>query len=328
MTTKITVLGAGSWGSALAMLLARNQYQVTLWGKDAEQIKILQQQHVNQKYLPDIRFSANVVFTDDLTEAVRAADYVLLVIPSHAYHNFLPQLKPLLDDNTKLACSSKGFCQGQLLHQVVQKNLGNHPFAIISGPSFAIEVAHALPTAVVVAGSQKEYAQQWAKLLNNDTFRPYVSTDIIGVEIAGSVKNVLAIATGIADGMQLGCNARAALITRGLAEITRLGVAMGAESDTFMSLAGVGDVVLTCTDNKSRNYRFGLALGQGKSVAEAQASIDQVIEGINTTQEAYQLAEKNQIDMPITEQIYNVLFNQMNIQQAIKNLLSRDLKVD
>jgi glycerol-3-phosphate dehydrogenase (NAD(P)+) len=328
MPTKIAVLGAGSWGTALAMLIANNQHQVTLWGKDADQIKTMQQHHQNYKYLPNIILPESLQYTVDLTEAVDNAQQILIAVPSHAYQTFLPQLKPLLIKDRHIAYSSKGFCQGKLLHELLLDYLACDNATIISGPSFAKEVAQGLPTAVVVANKNQTLAMQWQNLLKDETFRPYISTDVVGVEVAGSVKNVLAIATGIADGLQLGSNAIAAIITRGLAEITRLGLAMGAQQETFMGLAGMGDLVLTCTDNQSRNRRFGYALGQGKTIAQAKQSIDQVIEGINTTQEAYQLAQRYDVDMPITEQIYQVLYHDLNIKQAVQNLLLRDLKRD
>ncbi len=326
MTTNVAVLGAGSWGSALAILLANNQQQVTLWGKDAAQISIMQQQRCNQQYLPDITLPDNLTLTSDLAAAVQDVEQVLIVIPSHAYQEFLPQLAVLLKPEVAIASSSKGFCHGLGLHCVIAEYLGDRPVAMISGPSFAKEVAQGLPTALVVASEQQQHAECWMQLLCNDSFRPYLSHDVIGVEVAGSVKNVLAIATGIAAGMQLGSNAQAALITRGLAEITRLGLAMGAHAETFMGLAGMGDVVLTCTDNQSRNRRFGFALGQGKTIAQAKQDILQVIEGINTTAEVHKLAQQYDIDMPITEHMYQILFEHADIQHVVSALLSRDLK--
>jgi len=328
MKTKVAVLGAGSWGTALALLLARNHHDVVLWGKDAEQMASMQDSGFNAAYLPEIPLDPTIQLTANLKEALAEAEQVLIVIPSHAYNEFLPSLAPLLPQDLGVASASKGFCQGQCLHQLMQTHLGERPVAIISGPSFAVEVARDLPTAVVVASPDAAFAAQWSQLLNNKNFRPYLSADLIGVEIAGSLKNVLAIATGIAAGLKLGSNTQAALITRGLAEITRLGLAMNAQRETFMGLAGVGDLVLTCTDNQSRNRRFGFALGAGQTVDEAKRSISQVIEGIETTQEARALAQKFNVEMPVIEQVYDVIFKKLPINAAMERLLARDLRFE
>lgn len=328
MKTKIAVLGAGSWGTALAMLLARNGHEVILWGHNADHMNAMQQVGCNTVYLPDFPFPTNMTCSSDLAATVANADDVLIVVPSHAYNELLQRLKPLLKASTGVAWSSKGFCDSKCLHEVAQEYLGTRTTAVISGPSFAKEVAQGLPTAVVVASDDSDYAAKWAQYLSSDTFRPYQSSDVIGVEIAGAVKNILAIATGIAAGLQLGSNAQAALITRGLAEITRLGLAMGAQPETFMGLAGMGDLVLTCTDNQSRNRRFGFALGQGKSVADAKKSIAQVIEGIDATAEAHQLAKKYHVEMPIVEQVYNILYQHASVKTAVQALLARDLRAE
>lgn len=326
MKTKIAVLGAGSWGTALAILLANNNFNVTLWGKDAVAVALMQKQRCNSKYLPANSFPDNLQVTSDLAQAVHDADDVLIVIPSHVYADFLPRLKPLLNERAGIASSSKGFCEGKCLHEVIQEQLGDRDIAVISGPSFAKEVASGMPTAIVVASNHDDYAQTWLHYLNSKNLRPYKSTDLIGVEIAGSVKNVLAIATGIASGLQMGSNAQAAIITRGLAEITRLGIAMGAQPETFMGLAGLGDVVLTCTDKQSRNRSFGFAMGSGKTLEQAKAETSQVVEGIHTTQEVHALAKKYHVDMPITAQVYQVLFEGVAAKVAARELLARDLK--
>lgn len=328
MKTKIAVLGAGSWGTALAMLLARNEHYVVLWGHNADHMTAMQQSRCNSIYLPEFTLPENLTCSSDLAAAVATADDVLLVVPSHAYSDLLQRLQPLLKANTGVAWSSKGFCDSKCLHEVAQEFLGKRTTAVISGPSFAKEVAQGLPTAVVVASEDSDYAAKWAQYLSSDTFRPYQSSDVVGVEIAGAVKNVLAIATGIAAGLQLGSNAQAALITRGLAEITRLGLAMGAQPETFMGLAAMGDLVLTCTDNQSRNRRFGVALGQGKTVTEAKKSISQVIEGIDATAEAHQLAKKYKVEMPIVEQVYNILYQHASVKTAVQALLARDLRAE
>ncbi len=328
MKTKITVLGAGSWGTALAMLLARNGHDVVLWSNDAVQISGMKALRCNTIYLPDITFPENLELSSELAESVKDATDVLLVVPSHAYSSFLPKLKPLLNADMRIASASKGFCENRCLHDVMLEQFGERPLAIISGPSFAKEVAQGLPTAVVVASSNESYAKTWINYLNSDNFRPYQSSDVVGVEIGGAVKNVLAIATGIASGMKLGSNAQAAIITRGLTEITRLGLAMGAQAETFTGLAGIGDLVLTATDNQSRNRRFGFALGQGKTIQQAKDDISQVIEGISTTQEVYNLAREYNVEMPITEQVYQILYQQADVKEAVQKLLSRNLKAE
>lgn len=325
---KIAVLGAGSWGSALAMLLCQKGHDVILWGKNSTEMAAMQEKRCNVTYLPNLIFPDNLKLTSDLAEAVANVDDILLVIPSHVYAEFLPKLKPLLNKKIGIATASKGFCNGKCLHKAIEEYLPNHLIAVISGPSFAGEVAEGLPTAIVVASENESYADKWINYLSSDRFRPYKSADVIGVEIGGSVKNVLAIATGIASGLKMGSNAQAAIITRGLAEIARLGVAMGAQAETFMGLAGLGDLVLTATDSQSRNRRFGYAIGSGKTAEQAQTEIGQVVEGVFATQEVHELAKKYHVEMPIVEQVYNVLFNHLSPKVAAKELLGRDLKAE
>lgn len=329
MPPSISVLGAGSWGTALAILAARNGSETMLWGHNSQHITNLLQDGENHRYLPGAKFPLNLRVTDDIKECIAFSSVVLLSPPSHAFKSILQQIEPWLNSSARIAWATKGFDSenGALLSDVVKSVLGaNIPTAVLSGPTFAKEVTDGLPTAVTIASSSETFAASLATIFHNQRFRTYTSTDIIGVQVGGATKNALAIAAGIADGLGFGANTRAALITRGLTEITRLGIQLGGQPDTFMGLAGLGDLILTCTDNQSRNRRFGLALGQGRSQATALAEINQSVEGIAAAREAYSLSQKHHVEMPIIEQIYNVLFNRLEPKQAVQNLLSRDLK--
>ena len=327
----ITVLGAGSWGTALAIQLARSNGPVILWGHDAGLMAQLAERRVNERYLPGVSLPDALVINSDLEASVQAAQDVLVVVPSHAFRSVLTAVQPYLAAGARLAWATKGLesGSGKLLHEVAQEVLGDTmPTAVVSGPTFAREVAEGLPTAVTVASADAQFASDMAERLHNKTFRAYTSEDVAGVEVGGAVKNVLAIAAGIADGLGFGANARTALITRGLAEMMRLGEAMQGHRETFEGLAGLGDLVLTCTDDQSRNRRLGLALGQGKSLEEALAAIDQVVEGVQTAREVHDLALSQGVDMPITEQVYAVLYEACKPKDAVQALLNRDLKAE
>ena len=329
MQNKIAVLGAGSWGTALAILAGRNNHNTLLWGHNAKHIAQLNKAGENTRYLPDARFPKTLRVTSEISEVAAFSHLILIAVPSHAFKDTLIQLKPFLPKNIKIAWATKGFNteNSEFLHETIQNTIHpNIPSAVISGPTFAMEVASDLPTAVTVASTDAQFADELTTILSNPRFRVYTSSDVIGVETGGAVKNVLAIAAGIADGLGFGANTRAALITRGLTEIQRLGLALGGKQDTFMGLAGLGDLILTCTDNQSRNRRFGLAIGQGKSQDSARKEINQEIEGIVTTRNTYLLAKKLHIDMPITEQIYKVLYEHLDPIIAVKNLLNREQK--
>lgn len=325
----VAILGAGSWGTALTLLLARNGHTTRLWSHNPQQVEQLRQDGENRRYLPGIAFPPLLTAWADLTAAVSTVDLVLVVVPSHAYGEVLVRLKPLLPPDIGLAWATKGLERGtgRFLHEVTAEIMGEtRPAAVISGPSFAREVAAGLPTAVTVASRDKQHARQVAALLHGSNLRAYTSTDIVGVELGGAIKNVLAIAAGIADGLGFGANARAALITRGLAEMVRLGEAVGGQRDTFMGLAGIGDLVLTCTDDQSRNRRFGLAIGRGQSGDAARTGIGQVVEGAITVQEIMRLARQYTVEMPITEQVDQVLHHGQDPRQAVEALLARDPK--
>ena len=327
----VAVLGAGSWGTALALQLARNGHSTRLWGHNPQHMQHLRADGENKRYLPGIRFPSTLSAETDLATALDTADTVLVVVPSHAYGKTLHRLKPHLHPHLGVAWATKGLehGSGRFLHTVTAQILGaSQPAAVISGPSFAKEVAQGLPTAITVASQDLAHAQRLAGLLHGAGMRAYTSQDVIGVQLGGAVKNVLAIAAGVADGLGFGANARAALITRGLAEMVRLGEAVGGRRDTFMGLTGIGDLVLTCTDDQSRNRRFGLAIGRGQSADQAKALIGQVVEGAATAREITRLAQQYGVDMPITEQVDRVLHQNRDPRQAVELLLAREPKAE
>jgi glycerol-3-phosphate dehydrogenase (NAD(P)+) len=322
----IAVLGAGSYGTALAIQLARLGNDTGLWGRNAPHMAQLEAERVNAEYLPGCKFPPKLKATADLRAALAGADDVLIAVPSHALHAVLRIAAPLLRPGQGVVSACKGLepDTGKLVHEVVADIVGRErKFAAVSGPTFAKEVGLGMPTAVTVASTDTEYADKIVHALHGNGFRAYTSDDVIGVEVGGSVKNVLAIAVGIADGLGLGANTRAGVITRGLAEIMRLGEALGGRRETFMGLAGLGDLVLTCTDDQSRNRRMGLALAKGKSLQTAQAEIRQVVEGVRAAPEVLRLARKHHIEMPISEQVVRVLAGEIKPIDAVRNLASR-----
>lgn len=326
-TDSIAVLGAGSWGTALAIALARNGLNVSLWGHRPQHIEQIRADGENNLYLPDFPFPSNLVTETNLGKLTKTHSHYLLVVPSKAFRQTLNLLKQAgLPEQSTIIWGTKGFDpQNQgLLSDVVVKELGNNiNHAIISGPSFSKEVAANLPTALAVAANNKAVAKQVVELFHNNRMRVYTNNDLIGVQVGGAIKNVIAIATGISDSLGFGANSRAALITRGLTEITRLGVKMGAQAKSFVGLAGLGDLVLTCTDNQSRNRRFGLGLGQGKSSKQVLQEIGQEVEGLFTSKEAYKLSVKYDVSMPITTEVHRVLYEGCTPLNAVKNLLNR-----
>ena len=324
---KFAVIGAGSWGTALAIQLARNG-TTYLWGRKPQHIDEMQKSRKNQKYLPGIVFPDNLIPEKDLEKAISSSDAVLVVSPSHAFAEILEKITPYLQERP-LAWASKGFepGSGRFLHQVAEDIIGkDHPMALVTGPSFAKDVAEGKPTLVTVASNSDQFARDVAYALHNSQFRVYISHDMIGAELGGAVKNVLALATGICDGMQLGDNTRAAILTRGMAEMMRLGQAMNCKPETLMGLSGLGDLVLTCTGDLSRNRRMGLALGRGQSIEEAKTEIGQVVEGINTADEVMRLAKKYNVDMPISEHVWKVVNGLMTPAEAVKELMSREVR--
>ncbi len=326
MKQNVTVLGSGSWGLALSYVLSTNVNQVTVWGRNKDAIASMQKDRVNQQYLPGFLFPTNLQFSADLKSAVEKASHILIAVPSHAFHELLQNINPYLLPDVSICWASKGLDNHsqQLLHEILLKlRPSQKDYAVLSGPSFAKEVIADKPTAVTIASPAENTAKKWQQLFHNNFFRVYTGTDVVGVQLAGSVKNVLAIGAGINDALGFGINTRSALITRGLAEMIRLGCNMGANRKTFMGLAGLGDLILTCSDDQSRNRRLGLCLGRGLSIENAQAEIKQTIEGIITTQIIQQLAKKHQVEMPICQQIYRILYENLSPLDAVNELLAR-----
>ena len=330
VNASMTVIGAGSYGTALAITLARNGHPVVLWGHNPAQIQKLQQDRCNQAFLPDVPFPDSLLLEADLPRALAASRNVLVVVPSHVFGDVLRQLKPHLRPDARILWATKGLEAetGRLLQDVAREALGEDiPLAVVSGPTFAKELAAGLPTAIALAATDTQFAEDLQQLLHcGKSFRVYSNPYFVGVQLGGAVKNVIAIGAGMSDGIGFGANARTALITRGLAEMSRLGSALGADPSTFMGMAGLGDLVLTCTDNQSRNRRFGIMLGQGKGVQEAQDSIGQVVEGYRNTKEVLALAQRHGVEMPITEQIYQVLYCNKDAREAALSLLGRTRK--
>jgi glycerol-3-phosphate dehydrogenase (NAD(P)+) len=325
----VAVLGAGSWGTALAIQFARAGHPTRLWSRSAADVVALRGERQNARYLPGAKFPDAIEVHDSLASAVRGVLAIIIAVPSHALRPLLTQLKPLLARDARLAWATKGFelDTGKLPHQVAYEVLGDHyPVAVLSGPTFAKEVGAGLPTAMTIASPDEHFAHQLAKSLHAPNFRAYTSTDIVGVEVGGAVKNVLAVGAGLSDGLGFGANTRIALITRGLTEVVRLGVALGAQPETFMGLAGLGDLVLTCTDDQSRNRRFGLALAAGKSVRDALAGIGQVVEGYTAARAVHLVAQREKIDMPLVTGIYRILYEHESARDVVKDLMTRPIR--
>jgi glycerol-3-phosphate dehydrogenase (NAD(P)+) len=324
----VCVLGAGSYGTALAFCLSRNGVKTVLWGRDKQQVKLMAKTRCNEKYLPNAIFPEELSLESDLCKAIVTSRDILVVVPSHAFYNTLQQAKPYLKPWHRIIWATKGLEPetGRLLQDVALEILGHEtPIAALSGPTFAKEMVAGLPTAISLSSTNEELAIEFANKLHcSRSFRVYRNDDFIGIQLGGAVKNVIAIGAGLSDGLGYGSNARTALITRGLTELTRLGVKMGAKQTTFMGMSGLGDLVLTCTDNQSRNRRFGLALGNGLCIQEAMDDIGQVVEGYRNTKEVHILAKRMGVEMPICEQVYEVLYNHKPAKEAALTLLGRD----
>ena len=326
----VLVIGAGSWGTALALVLARNQHQVNLWDISTDHIADLQLSRTNERYLPGIKLPENLFPVSDLSD-FQDIKSVLLAMPCAGLQSALTLLQQHLSlPRLQICLACKGFEPGSnsLNTDVVKNMLGIDSVAVLSGPSFANEVAEGLPTAITIASENVDTASHFSRLFHSELFRIYTHDDVVGVQVGGAVKNVIAIAAGIADGLGYGANTRSALVTRSLAEIMRLGIAMGGRQETFMGLAGLGDLILTCTDDQSRNRRFGLALAEGKNIETAKQEIGQAIEGAVTTAIVLKLARKYQIEMPITEQVNNILQSLCSPAEAVQKLLAREAKAE
>jgi glycerol-3-phosphate dehydrogenase (NAD(P)+) len=322
----ITILGAGSWGTAIALYLAKRGQAVRLWSYEIPEVAAMLAERTNNRYLPGFDFPDLIQPTANLAEAVKDIQDVIVAVPSIGFRETLIMLKSLMQPHIRIICATKGLDAdtGQLLHEVVEEVLGKEiKFAILSGPSFAREVAAGLPTAVVLASHEKEFLSALMPRFNSSIFRIYPSTDIIGVEIGGVIKNVIAIATGISDGMGFGANARSALMTRGLAEMIRLGTAAGAKTETCIGLSGMGDLILTCTDDQSRNRRLGLAIGKGHDLQEAEREIGQIVEGKRNAELVVMLAQRYGIEIPVCELVWEILQGKLSAKEAVEQLLSR-----
>jgi glycerol-3-phosphate dehydrogenase (NAD(P)+) len=328
---RVAVLGAGSWGTALAALIARHGHAAVLWGRDAAVVEAIDRRHENPHYLPGIVLPDTLRATTELAASLRDADLVLVVVPSHAFTETLHALAPLRPARAGVAWATKGFepGSGRFLHEVAADTLGpGVPLAVVTGPSFAKEVAQGLPTALTVHGDDAGFVQQVADVLHGPGFRAYTGDDMRGAELGGAMKNVLAVATGVADGMQLGLNARAGLITRGLNEMLRLNIAIGGRPETLMGLAGLGDLVLTCTGDLSRNRRLGLALGRGQTLEDAVREIGQVVESVQTADEVMRLAQRHDVELPIAENVRDVLHGDIAPAEGLARLLAREQKAE
>lgn len=328
---KVSVIGGGSWGSALALLLARKGYPVVQWARDKNLVGEITERRENPVYLPGFRYPDNLTGTTDLEESVRGAKYVVSVTPSHTVREVMASCARHLLPEAIVISASKGIEQDSLclMAEVLREVLPTRNAkrqAFLAGPSFAKEVAQELPTTVLVAAEDAAVGDELQHLMMTRRFRVYTSQDYVGAELGGALKNVIAIAAGIADGMELGMNARAAIITRGSVEIGRLAIKRGGQALTLAGLAGVGDLILTCTGHLSRNRHVGTELGKGKSLAEILGSMRQVAEGVRTAKSAYQLARRAGVEMPISEQVYNVLYENLSVQEALVNLMSREVK--
>ena len=311
------------------MQFARGDGEVRIWGRDEAQLIAMDRDRVNADYLPNAALPTNLVACTSLGNCLSGVRDVLIAVPSHGLRETLLAVQPLLADDARVCWATKGFelHTGKLPHQVAAEVLGDdRAMAVLSGPTFAKEVGAGLPTAMTIAANNVEFAQELAIALSGDNFRAYTSDDMVGVEVGGAVKNVLAIGAGMSDGLGFGANSRIALITRGLVEMTRLGVALGARKETLMGLAGMGDLVLTCTDDLSRNRRMGLALAGGKTVAEAQKDIRQVVEGVMAAEAVQEVADELGIEMPICHQVYRILYEDASPREAVGALMSRELK--
>ena len=343
--SKIAVIGAGSWGTALAILLGQKYENVQLWAHRKAHSDDLINNRENSRYLPGITFPECLDITDNLQKTVEGASVVVMVVPSHSYRDVFLKIIPHLEKGCRVVSAVKGIENSSLLTmtQVMEELLleyynSSKPYfskenngielGVLSGPSFAKEVAMKVPTAVTVGFSDIEVAKEIQHIFVTEYFRVYASSDIIGLEISAAAKNIIAIATGVCDGLGYGLNTRAALITRGLAEMTRLGIALGGEESTFSGLSGVGDLLLTCTGSLSRNRTVGLKLGEGKKLQQVKEEMNMVAEGIKTTRSVYELAKSQEIDMPILEQVYTIIYQDKDCGDAVRDLLKRQLKVE
>ncbi|UFJ42800.1 NAD(P)H-dependent glycerol-3-phosphate dehydrogenase [Brevibacillus humidisoli] len=333
MTKKIAVIGAGSWGTALASVCADNRHEVTLWVRDPRMADEINTHQTNQKYLPDVTLAPSLKAETDLETAVKSADVLLLALPSHAMRQIVRQLAPFLRTDVLIVHATKGLeldslkRMSDVIREEVPREIGDR-LVVLTGPSHAEEVIRRSPTTVVVASESQASGRQAQELLMNTYFRVYTNPDMVGAEIAGALKNIIALGAGMSDGLGFGDNAKAALLTRGLTEISRLGVKLGANPLTFSGLAGVGDLVVTCTSRHSRNWRAGYLLGEGQKLDDVLERMGMVVEGVRTTKAAMALSRREQVRMPITQVLYHILFDQKSPRQGVEELMARDATME
>lgn len=325
--SKIAFIGAGSFGTALAMLLAKKGEEVSIYARDERVVNDINNNKRNTKYMKDLIIPDNVTAYRDIKEAVKFAEFVVLTVPSHVIKNISKELKGIIDENVPIISLAKGIDPDtdERLSVTIEKEL-NNPVVVLSGPSHAEEVAKDLPTTIVVTSTNMEYAEKVQDLFMTTDFRVYTNDDVVGVEVGGAVKNIIALATGVIDGMGYGDNTRAALMTRGMKEITRIGVALGGRLETFYGLTGMGDLIVTCTSMHSRNRRAGILIGQGHTMEEALSEVGMVVEGVKACRAFYELKEKIGVSMPITDALYKVLFTDKDPKMCVTELMERDKK--
>lgn len=328
MSKKIAVMAAGSWGTALAVSLSHAGHRVCMWDRKAELIKEMQEHRQNIKYLPDVPFEDTLQVTEVMEEAIRDADVVLFSVPAQHFRSVLSRARPYLTPDMVLVNVAKGIEQKTLMRmsQVAEEYVPQAKYVVLSGPSHAEEVGRLMPTTVVCASKDLALAEYVQDVFMTEALRIYTNTDVIGVELGGALKNIIALGAGISDGMGFGDNAKAALMTRGMTEMSRLGVALGAKEETFAGLTGMGDLIVTCTSMHSRNRRCGILIGQGAAPEEATQKVGMVVEGMYTAEAAYQLAQKAEVEMPITEAIYGIINGTVDARQAVKALMTRQRK--
>lgn len=327
---KVSVIGAGSWGTALALLLYKNGHDVTVWSIVEAEIEMLKKEHEHKDKLPGVKLPEDMVFTTDLKEAVKGRDVLVLAVPSPFTRSTSKLLKEVVTEGQIIVNVAKGIEEDSLmtLSEIIEEEVPQAQVAVLSGPSHAEEVGRGIPTTIVVGARKKATAEYLQNLFMNDVFRVYISSDVMGIELGGALKNVVALAAGMADGLGYGDNTKAALITRGITEIARLGVTMGAQFETFCGLTGIGDLIVTCASMHSRNRRAGILIGQGKTMDEAMTEVKMVVEGVYSAKAAMGLAKKYEVQLPIIEQVNAILFDGKPADEAVKNLMLRDKKIE
>lgn len=327
---EIGIIGAGSWGTALSLLLYKNGNHVTVWSVMEDEIKMLREEHEQKEKLPGVKLPEDMVFTTDLKEAVMGKDVLVLAVPSPYTRSTAAKMAPFVTEGQKIVNVAKGIEETTLmtLSQIIEEEIPNADVAVLSGPSHAEEVGRGIPTTIVVGAEKKDTAEYLQNLFMSEVFRVYTSSDVLGIELGAALKNVVALAAGIADGLGYGDNTKAALITRGIAEIARLGISMGGRIETFYGLTGIGDLIVTCASMHSRNRRAGILIGKGATMEEAMNEVKMVVEGVYSAKAGFALAEKYGVSMPIVEQVNKVLFDGASADAAVKELMLRDKKVE